>query len=136
LGQFRVGEDVLLKITLLNTVAEPQILHVVYVVRNCQVNGPLNLQRLSSPFLWGSLTLVPSLAHSPAIDIPCNVPLVIGTLRIEKTAKMDLVSGKYTFVLQRDFALRATINREEEALYAEIGHFALKSNTISVVINP
>ena len=134
--QFRAGEDMLFKITLLNTAAEPQVMQVADVLRNYQVNGTLNGQRLPGLFLWASLTLVPSLAHSPAINIPCNVPLVIGTLRVEKTAKMDLVAGKYTFLLQRDFALRPTINKEEEALYAEIGHFALKSNTISVIINP
>jgi hypothetical protein len=134
--QFRVGEEVLLKITLLNTVAEPQVLHVADVVRNYQVDGTLNGQRLPGMFLWASLTLVPSLAHSPTINIPYDVPLVIGTLRVEKTAKMDLVAGKYTFILQRAFALRPTINKEEEALYAEIGHFALKSNTILVSINP
>ena len=73
--------------TLLNTLAEPQVLPVAGVLRNYQVNGTLNGQRLPSPFLWASLTFVPSLAHSPAINIPCGVPLVIGTLRVEKTAK-------------------------------------------------
>jgi len=134
--QFRAGEDVLLKITLLNTAAEPQVLRVAEVLRNYQVDGTLDGKRLPGPFLWASLTLVPSLAQAPAISIPCNVPLVIGTLRVEKTANLQLVAGEYTFLVQRDFALRPTLNREEEELYAEIGHFALKSNTISITINP
>ena len=79
---------------------------------------------------------MPSLAGSPTIDIPYNTPLVIGSLRIEKTGPVDLGQGSYTFVFQRQFALRPTINKQEEALYAEIGHFALKSNTISITILP
>jgi hypothetical protein len=134
--QYGAGEDVYFKVTLLNTVRERQMLHVADVLRNYQVGGTKNGQRIPSLLLWVTLTLVPSLANSPAIDIPFDVPLVIGTLRLEKRAQLDLSEGKYTFILQRSFALRPTIGKEEEALYEEIGHFALKSNTISITIHP
>jgi hypothetical protein len=134
--QFRAGEEIFFKVTLLNTVTERQLLHVADVLSNYQLDGTKDGQRLPSPLLWVKLSLLPSFGDSPVIDIPYNVPLVIGTLSIVKRQQLDLSAGNYTFILQRDFALRPTINKEEEALYAEIGHFALKSNTVSITILP
>ena len=134
--RFQAGDDVFFKVTLLNTVPERQLLRVADVLNNYQLDGTKDGQRLPGLLLWVRLSLLPALAGSPTIDIPHNIPLVIGTLCILKRPQLDLGAGDYTFVLQRSFALRPTINKEEEALYAEIGHFALKSNTVSVTILP
>jgi hypothetical protein len=134
--QFRVGEEIYFKVTLLNALPARQALHVAEILKNYQVDGTQNGMKLPGPVLWVTLSLIPSLANSPIVDIPYNVPLVIGILHLEKRPQLKMAEGKYTFVLHRDFALRPTINKEEEALYEEIGHFALKSNTVAITILP
>ena len=139
---YHAGEDVYLKVTLLNTVRERQVLRVAEVLSNYKVSTTKNGEKIPDLMYVGTLDLVPSCAASPVVDIPFDVPLVIGTIRLDRDTRFDrnprfdLTEGKYTFVLQRSFALRPTINEEEEALYREIGHFALKSNTVAITIHP
>jgi hypothetical protein len=132
--QFGEGEYIYLRVTLLNTVREPMVLHIPEILSYYSVNVTKNGQRLLGSEPKVTLDLLPAFAKASVIDIPDGIPFAIGTVRLERKAQFDLSDGKYTFVLQRDFALRPAVNKEQEDLYKEIGYCALKSNTVSVAI--